>query len=35
MGAKGYQLPVAGLFSIRFSGRAKQVVGRRVGLLSY
>ena len=28
MDAKGYQLPVAGLSSVRFSGRLKQVVGR-------
>ena len=28
MGAKGYQLPVASLSSVRFSGRLKQVVGR-------
>ena len=34
MGAKGYQLPVASLSYVRFSGRVKQVVGR-VGLLSY
>ena len=28
MDAKGYQLPVAGLSSVRFSGRLKQVVTR-------